>query len=102
MTSSVMISMSRWRSCGFNTLIRILFETADLEQAADVARLPHRGGEPGVHDPDGGLTAGEQRGAEGHHVRAVVFARVPRDRLVGAHRCPDAMDLVRRDRGTDA
>ena len=43
-TSSVMMSISRCRSCGFSTSVpgEPLFEPADLEQPPDVARLAHR------------------------------------------------------------
>ena len=81
---------------------RNALRAADLQQPPDVARLAHRRAEPHVDDADGRVRAREQRRAERHDVGAVVLARVPRDRLVGAHRRADAAHLVGRDRRADA
>lgn len=39
---------------------------------------------------------------DGHHVRVVVLAAQLRFKRIGAVRAADALDLVRRDRDTDA
>ena len=44
----------------------------------------------------------DERRAERQHVRAVVLARVPRDRLGRRHHRADPRDLVRRNRRPDA
>src|SRR5689334_348879 len=101
-----MISMSRWRSWGFNIASiaarESILEPPDFEQTADVTRLSHRRADPGLNDPDRRVRSADQRRAQRHDVGAVVLARVARDRLVLAHRRPDPADLVRRDRRSDA
>ena len=103
-TSSVMMSMSRCRSWGFSTSVSSegVFEPPNLQQATDIARLAHRRSQPDVDDPDGRVEAVQQRRPSVMHVRAVVLARVPGDRLVRTHRRADAADLVRGNRRADA
>ena len=106
-TSSVMMSMSRCRSCGlsmtFNRRARNAPRAAAPWQPADVARLAHRACPARCRrcgSPRRILPASEA--PERQHVGAVVLARVARDRFVGAHRGADAADLVGGDRRSDA
>ena len=47
---------------------------ADLQEPPDVTRLPHRGPEPDLDEPDRSRVIGQECGAECHDVGAVVLA----------------------------
>jgi hypoxanthine phosphoribosyltransferase len=76
-------------------------EIPNLRESPHVTRLAHRRIEKRV-DNSHSFAGGDDRGAERQDVGASVLTRVSRECLVGAHGCPDSLDLVGRDSGTEA
>src|SRR5262245_47678982 len=77
-----------------------IFQTAHLDEAADVSRLGHGGTEPYVDDTQSSIWL-QKRRTERQNIRTVVLAGVSGDGLVGRHHSPDAPHLVRRYRRSD-
>jgi hypothetical protein len=71
-------------------------EVPDFREAADIARFAHGGGNEGLDDSLRILRR-HQRRPKPEDIGAVVLSRVTRERTVGAHSGPYAIDLVRRD-----